>query len=134
MYFLPKLWTQFAINYEKNETNMRFEVIENKEDYKIQATMVGIDMDQVNIDLEDHLLTITVNVDDDHTKNEEYQLLWSEFSAGSVGQKRERKFRLPNHINLDEIEATLINGVLSIKLPKQAPNKQKITLKSALAG
>jgi HSP20 family protein len=113
---------------------MRFEVIENKEDYKIKATLVGIDMDQVNIDLEDHLLTITVNTDDDHINNEEYQLLWSEFSAGSVGQKLERKFRLPNHINLDGIEATLINGLLSIKLPKQAPNKQKITLKSALAG
>ena len=133
MYFLPKLWTQFAINYERTDSNMRFEVIENKEDYNIKATLVGIDMDQVNIDLEDHLLTITVNTDDDHINNEEYQLLWSEFSAGPVGQKLERKFRLPNNINLDEIEATLANGVLSIKLPKQAPNKQRIALKSVLA-
>lgn len=99
------------------------DVIENGDAIVLKAELPGMTPEQVEIEREDDLLTI---------KGER------KFEEKTEGHRRiergygrfERSFGMPKTANLDAIEATFKDGVLEIRVPKEAevaPKKIPIT-------
>ena len=100
----------------RNAMSPRLDVAETKDKYEIKAELPGMDEKDINLSLEDGLLTIS---GEKKTENEEkdkgYYL--KECSYGSFS----RAVRLPDNIADDKIAAKFKNGVLVVDMPKKTP-------------
>jgi HSP20 family protein len=104
----------------------RADIYETEDDIYVLADMPGIDENSVDIMLEKNILTINGYVEPVIPKN--YDPAFAEYEEGDY----QRSFTLSNQIDQDNIEATVKNGVLRLRLPKAGPAKvRKITVKSA---
>ncbi|RME79842.1 MAG: Hsp20/alpha crystallin family protein [Chloroflexi bacterium] len=104
----------------------RADIYETNEDIYIVADMPGVDENSVEILLEKNVLTINGYVEPNIPEN--YSLSYAEYEVGDY----QRSFTLSNLIDQDNIEATVKNGVLRLRLPKAGPAKaRKITVKAA---
>jgi HSP20 family protein len=103
----------------------RADIYETEDDIYVLADMPGIDENSVDIMLEKNILTINGYVEPVIPKN--YDPAFAEYEEGDY----QRSFTLSNQIDQDNIEATVKNGVLRLRLPKAGPAKvRKITVKS----
>ena len=99
---------------------LSLDVIENKDDFVVKASIPGIDPDDIDITYTDDTLTIKGEAKADReVKEEAYHL--RERRYGSFA----RSIRLPFKIKADAIEATYDKGVLSLRLPKLEEAKPK---------
>jgi len=90
-------------------------VSETPEELVFTAELPGLSEDQVSIDLENDVLTISGEKTEERTEGDEdneYHL-W-ERSYGSF----RRSFSLPRAVNADDATAHFAKGVLEIRLPK----------------
>lgn len=106
----------------------RMDVSETEKEYTLTAELAGIDEKDVDITLQDNVLTIRgeKKVERDE-KNERCSLM--ERSYGTFS----RSVALPVEVEEDRIEASFKNGVLTVRLPKteiQEPKAKKIEIKS----
>jgi len=101
------------------------DIYETQETITLLADMPGVSQDDLTIDLNEGVLTLT-----GHTTgvpNTEDRV-GSEFRAGTF----QRKFTLSDSIDQTKIEAQLELGVLKLQLPKAAKAKvRKITVQGA---
>lgn len=95
------------------------DVEETAREYLIHAELPGVDKKDVDIRLEDNLLTVSAEFL--RQKKEETNALWRERHCGRVA----RRFRLPANVNVEHINAKMENGVLSVSLPK-SPEQDNI--------
>ena len=101
------------------------DIREEENRYVLEADIPGISREDLNITLEDSVLTIK----GERTGNSE------ENSEGYRRRERThgsfvRQFTLPDTVNAEAIRAAVVNGVLEIGIPKQAkPEPRKITVK-----
>ncbi|AKA34118.1 MAG: molecular chaperone Hsp20 [Muricauda sp.] len=87
---------------------------ENEKDFELELAMPGMKKDDFNIEVEDGVLTISSEVNrEDETKEENYTR--KEFSYSSF----RRSFTLPESVNEDNINATYVDGILRLTLPKK---------------
>ncbi|MGD2045521.1 MAG: Hsp20/alpha crystallin family protein [Gemmatimonadota bacterium] len=95
-------------------------VSETADELVFTAELPGLTEDQVSIDLENDVLTISGEKIEERTEGEEERNyhLW-ERSYGSF----RRSFSLPRAVSADEARAHFKNGVLEIRLPKAAEAK-----------
>lgn len=104
----------------------RVDIYEDGEQVVIVADMPGVNEKSVDIMLEKNVLTINGRVEFVEPAN--LSLTWSEYSVGDY----KRSFTLSDGVDRDHIEATVIDGVLRLYLPKAAPAKtKKIAVKVA---
>jgi len=101
------------------------DIREEENRYVLEADIPGISRENLDITLEDSVLTIkgerTVTSEEN---NEGYRR--RERAHGSFV----RQFTLPDTVNTEAISAAVVNGVLEIGIPKQAkPEPRKITVK-----
>ena len=104
------------------------DVTETDKEIEITAELPGLERQDVEISLEDNVLTIRgeKKVADADDKNKNYHL--TERSYGIFY----RAFQLPVGIDPASVEATMSNGVLKIKIPKPAHTEaKKIEVKEA---
>lgn len=105
------------------------DLVERDGEYEIQAELPGLDIKDVEVKLNEGILTIRGTKSAEHSEeNQNYYL--RERSYGEF----QRSFRLPGGINPEKVEAGFENGVLKVHLPKTAEAKQKerkIEVKSA---
>ena len=96
------------------------DVVENKDDFIVKASVPGIKPEDLDISYADDTLTIKGEV---KTENEveENQYHLRERRYGSFS----RSISLPTKIKDDAIEASYQNGVLSLRLPKAEEVKPK---------
>ncbi|MDP4118674.1 MAG: Hsp20/alpha crystallin family protein [Bacillota bacterium] len=98
-----------------NSSNFKVDVRDKKDAYIIDAEMPGVDKKNVNIDIDDNMLTIWANVSENtEQKDEDGNYLRRERRTGSF----KRSFSLEN-VKADEIKAEMNNGVLTIYCPKK---------------
>lgn len=103
----------------------RTDIYELNDEIMLVADMPGVDENSVDITLEKDVLTLEGLVEP--TNFEGYQLSYSEYGVGDY----RRQFTLSNEIDRDRIEATVKNGVLTLRLPKANFAKtKKISVKS----
>ena len=113
----------------ESRLSTQFEIVETDDDYTIVAELPGIGKDNVEIVVDEDILTIR-----GEKKAEEEQegknYLFSERSYGAF----ERKFQLPETVKQDAISASHENGVLTLTLPKKPeakkPEPRQIKIKS----
>lgn len=88
----------------------------------LMADMPGVSSEQLQVDIDQGVLTLE-GVVNDELKGER---LFSEFAPSGYY----RRFRLPEHLDSDKIDAQLKNGVLTLILPKaEAALPRKIEVK-----
>jgi HSP20 family protein len=101
------------------------DIIETDDFITLMADMPGVDKQAINITLEQHTLTIHGNIDP--VIPEGFSTYVQEYEIGDF----ERSFTLNEQVDRENIEASLNNGVLEVRLPKAEPAKPKtITIKA----
>jgi HSP20 family protein len=102
----------------------RVDIYEMDEAIGLVANMPGVDSESVDIMVEDNVLTINGNVD--FAEPEGHSLSYAEYRVGDY----QRSFRLSSGIDREQIEASLKDGVLRLRLPKIGPTTKKIAVKT----
>lgn len=100
------------------EGQLAIDVYQTPESIVIKSTIAGARPEEIDISINNDMVTIRGQRFEDATTNEEdylYQeIYWGGFSRSIV---------LPVEVNADESEAALKNGVLTITLPKAKKTK-----------
>ncbi len=96
------------------------DVTENEEGYVVKASVAGINPEDVEITIEENVLSIKGEFSqEDETEEENY--LMRERHTGSFG----RGIRFPVEVNADAVDANYENGVLTLNVPKVEEIKPK---------
>lgn len=105
---------------------LALDVAENKDSYLIKASIPGINPDDLEITLEDNVLTIKGEIQDDHEiEKEQYHLRERHYGSFS------RSVNFPVTVNGDAVSASYDKGVLTLEVPKAEEVKPKrIAIKS----
>ncbi|MBR1605645.1 MAG: Hsp20/alpha crystallin family protein [Alphaproteobacteria bacterium] len=114
---INRLFDAFMSPFErtevKNTLSPRLDIAELKDKYEIKAELPGMDEKDINLSVEDGLLTISGEKKaETEEKDKGYYL--KECSYGSFS----RSVRLPDNIADDKISAQFRKGVLFIDMPK----------------
>ena len=102
----------------------RFEVLNTETTYCIRAELPGMSKKDINIELENNVLTLSGERKWNETDDNNY----SEFSYG----KFLRSFDLPEDVKENNIKASMKDGILAIQVPrleKVKPEVKKIAIK-----
>lgn len=100
------------------------DIREDDDAFHVDAELPGFNRDQIDVTLQENVLTITANAEQN---DEERYYLQQERATGT----RRRVFRLTQSVDDQQIDAKLEDGVLHLTLPKRAEVKpRRIELKS----
>lgn len=105
----------------------RIDVARSDKDYRFSMELPGVNEDDVDVSVEDGVLTIRGEKHREHKEESEGNLLRMERSFGSF----QRSFSLPDDIKEDGIQASFDKGVLTVTVPreaKQQPAGRKIPI------
>lgn len=104
---------------------LAIDVIENEDAYMVKATVPGINVDDLDLTLEDNVLTLSGEIkSDEESENGQYHVRERRYGSFS------RRVRFPVAVNSDNIEATYDNGILTLNVPKAEEVKpRKIQVK-----
>ena len=86
----------------------------------VYASLPGVDPGDIDVSIEDNVLTITASAQSD-VERREGEYLMRERRAGSF----HRALRLPDTMDTDGIEPGYRNGVLTITIPKAESKKAR---------
>ena len=110
----------------KHEVCIPVDVFETQEAYQISAHVPGLQVEDLDIEIEGDLVTIKGEINENEEK--EGHFLMKERSVGSFS----RSLRLPVALDVEKSEAKLVNGVLSLHILKSEnalPKKIQVTKK-----
>jgi HSP20 family protein len=124
-----ELWRGWPNSLFQSDTTRPFlrpamDVVENDDNITVRVDLPGLTGDHVNVELEDHVLTISGDIGDT-IEEEGDRYHYRERYCGSF----RRSLRLPNTLDVDKVDASFENGVLNIvlpKLPQAQPKKIEI--------
>ena len=113
----------FLSNFFDTQTGISMpsvNIIEGKEDFKIEVAAPGLEKKDFKIDLNNNVLSIS---SEKEARNEESgdKYMRREFSYSSF----QRSFALPNTVEAEKINASYKDGVLHILIPKKEEAKEK---------
>jgi HSP20 family protein len=96
------------------------DLVETDEHFVLRADLPGLTEDDVNIELEDRVLTVSGERQAEHEQKKEgyYRL---ERATGSFS----RTLTLPDGVDADAITATFEKGVLEVRIPKPEQTKPR---------
>lgn len=96
------------------------------EAYVITAELPGMKRDEIKIDILDDVVTLRGEAAVE--ENGQAVALWREIPAPS---KFSRRLRLPDGVDAEQAEATLENGLLTLRIPKvEAARPKAIEIKT----
>lgn len=113
-------------------TNLSLDVVENGDTYVIKAAVPGIDPKDVEISVDEDVLTIKGEFSkQEETKDENY--IRREIRTGSF----QRQLRLPPTVEPEKAQASFEHGMLTLSIPKKAEARArsiKITPQGVIEG
>jgi HSP20 family protein len=86
------------------------DVIENEKEFQVEMLLAGLKKEDINIDIEKDVLTI--KAERKEVKDLKYNRKETYFG------KYERSFVLPDDVDKENINASLVDGVLKLVIPK----------------
>jgi HSP20 family protein len=96
------------------------DVYEEGDDIVVKAELPGMSKEDLSISIQDHLLTLKgEKKTEDEIKQQDYYRLERSYGAFT------RVVELPQQVQVDKCKASLVNGVLEIRLPKTEEAKKK---------
>jgi HSP20 family protein len=113
----------FLSNFFDTQTGISMpsvNIIEGKDDFKIEVAAPGLEKKDFKINLENNVLTIS---SEKEMKNEQTddRYMRREFSYSTF----QRSFALPNTVDAEKINASYKDGVLNLVIPKKEEAKEK---------
>lgn len=90
------------------------DVSETPEHLILRLEVPGLNRDQIKISVENNVLTVRGEKEQETTSENE-NFYRTERSYGTF----ERSFSLPAHVDTDKVQATIDNGVLTVRLPRR---------------
>ena len=102
------------------EWDLPLDVVETADDYTVKASLPGMNPDDLDISLDNRVLTIKGEIKgEEEDKNAKYHLRerWSGSFTRSVS--------LPTAVKVDQIDASFERGVLRLRIPKAEEVKPK---------
>ena len=121
---INRLFDAFMTPFEGTEIRRtlspKLDVAETKDKYEIKAEMPGIDEKDIDVSMDDGVLTISGEKKTEAESDDKGYWL-KECSYGSFS----RSVRLPENIADDKIVAKFDKGVLMIDVPKKEPTVAK---------
>lgn len=97
-----------------------FDISESEKEYKVSAELPGIDIKDLEVTLNEGVLTIKGEKRQESEEKEDNHLR-IERSYGSF----DRSFRLPEGVESNKINANYKDGILSLTIPKAKETKAK---------
>ena len=121
--WLPTFFNDFFDNdwmMKTNATATAINVVESDNDYKVEVAAPGMKKEDFNIHLGDNNELIITMEQKNENKEEHKKYLRREFAYS----KFQQSFVLPDNIEKEKISASVNDGILTIELPKQAPEEK----------
>jgi HSP20 family protein len=112
---MPKLFSG------RNQSLPAVNVKETDREYEIELAAPGIPKENIHVDVENDMLIIKGENTSQHESTGSNNFTRREFSSSSF----ERRFRLPEDVDLEKINASYKNGIVDIVVPKTENNKRK---------
>ena len=126
----PLLRQRWGMPLQANEVvgswGLALDVAEQGENFTVMASIPGINPDDLNVTLEENVLTIQGETKDDQTIDEgNYHIRERRYGSFS------RSVRFPVPVEGEKVEAQYENGVLTLTIPKaEAVKPKRITVKA----
>jgi len=126
----PLLRQRWGMPLRTNEVvgswNLALDVAEKGDVFTVKASLPGISPDDLNVTLEDNVLTIQGETKEDETIEENsYHIRERRYGSFS------RSVRFPVPVEGDKVEAAYENGVLTLTIPKaEAVKPKRIAVKA----
>ena len=128
--WLPGILVDFFGNEWVDKTSSTapaVNVIETDKEYKVEIAAPGLTRDDFKIDInEDNELTVSMEKkveknEESEKEGKKHTYLRREFSYSSFRQR----MILPDNVNVDNIDAKMENGVLTIDIPKKTEEEKR---------
>ena len=97
------------------------DIRELKDVFEITLEVAGLRLEDIEVTLNDNILEIKGQKNQQKLDDEDSKIHRTERAYGSF----ERKFKVPEMIHGQDIEATMKDGVLSVVLPKKQEHKME---------
>ncbi len=105
--------------------SMPLDVSETKDAFVVEASLPGVKPEDLDITMQDNVLTIAGEVRQAHSEGEKPNYHRVERRYGRVA----RSISLPTQVQADHIQANLDHGILRLEIPKaEAVKPRKITV------
>ena len=118
--FFGREFPGFFFDPDRNLSTPAVNIIEGKDDYRIEVAAPGLEKNDFKISLENNVLTISS--EKEHTDEEKSDhFMRREFSYASFS----RSFSLPDGTDPEKILAKHKDGVLQVAIPKKDQAKEK---------
>ena len=121
--WLPTFFNDFFDNdwmMKTNATAPAINVVESDKDYKVEVAAPGMKKEDFNIPLGDNNELIITMEQKNENKEEHKKYLRREFAYS----KFQQSFILPDDVEKEKISASVNDGILTIELPKHAPEEK----------
>lgn len=113
--YLDNMERNFFGDSSANLSQFRTDILDRGDHYEMQAELPGFKKEDIKIDLEDNILTITAEHKEEmEEKKDNYVRRERKFGSFS------RSFDVTD-IDVDKITASYENGILKLAMPKMAP-------------
>ena len=100
------------------EWQPRTDITENDTEYVVKAELPGVDKDDIHVELNQNMLTIRGERHEEHKDETKHH-------SESVYGVFMRSFTLPSDVDAQALRAECDKGVLTVYLPKSAPEADK---------
>lgn len=112
-----RIWNDLFENFFESDSKLdqaeywipKSNTLENEKEYVVELLMPGSKKENIKIDLEENVLTIT-----SENKNETEE----KYHFREFGHSYKRSFTLPEDVNTEAISASYSEGILKVTLPK----------------
>jgi HSP20 family protein len=123
-FYVPDIFDNdfFSVLPSRTSSMPAVNIREDEKNYVLELAVPGIERDDLKIDINEDVLTISAeSKSESEEKNDGYKR--KEFSYSSFC----RSFYIPDNVNKEKIGANYKEGILSVDLPKQEEEKNKIS-------
>jgi len=118
-FFNGDLFPRF-LDSESRQSLPAVNIIEGKDDYRIEVAAPGLNKEDFKVNLENNVLTVSSEKEETQEDKDE-KVMRKEFSYYSFS----RSFTLPLTVNSEKIRATHKDGILQVIIPKKEEAKEK---------
>ena len=106
------VWSRNGVSWD-GAVAMPIDVYQTDKEYVVKASLPGVKAEDLDISIVGETLTLKATVQQEkEVKEEEWLLKESRYNSFA------RTVTLPSEVQADKVDATLENGVLTLKLPK----------------
>ena len=97
------------------------DVVETEREIRVQVEMPGLKRENVEVDVENNVLTIRGEKREERTEGQEGRYHLAERRWGTFA----RSFVLPRDVDADNIQASFEDGVLTVRIPKSEKARRR---------